>query len=72
MPNSLWARSDRRSDEELACHLHTGNVPIVVVTGTDKNLDGANVDHILRKPVPPEIITRAVNNALTERRLVSL
>jgi DNA-binding response OmpR family regulator len=50
--------------QEIAAHAHTRNIPIVIVTGSDMNLDGVDVPCILRKPVSPDRLIAAVRNCL--------
>src|SRR5688500_11771311 len=46
--------------QELRAHPETRNIPIIVVTGTDADLEPA-ISHILRKPVHPERLVAAVD-----------
>jgi CheY-like chemotaxis protein len=51
--------------EQIAAHAHTRDVPVVVVTGSDASLDGLDVRCVLRKPVSPPQLVRAVKACLT-------
>jgi CheY-like chemotaxis protein len=49
---------------ELAAHAQTRSIPVVVVTGTARNLDFPNVFCIMRKPVSPEEVVAAVRQCV--------
>lgn len=51
--------------QELAARAITRNIPIVIVTGSDLEVAGANVACILRKPVMPDRLVRTVKQCLT-------
>lgn len=51
--------------QELAAHAITRNIPIVIVTGSDLDVAGANVACVLRKPVMPDQLVRTVKHCLT-------
>ena len=51
--------------QEIAAHAHTANIPIVVVTGSTKDLKDLEVPCVLRKPVTPEELVRTVRSCLT-------
>jgi DNA-binding response OmpR family regulator len=50
--------------QEIAAHAHTANLPVVIVTGSDMNLDAVDVACILRKPVTPDQLVDAVRSCL--------
>jgi len=50
--------------EQIAVHAHTRHVPVVVVTGSDANLDALDVNCVLRKPVSPAQIVSTVKSCL--------
>jgi DNA-binding response OmpR family regulator len=50
--------------QELAARAITSNIPVVIVTGSDIAIDGANVACVLRKPVMPDKLIRTVNHCL--------
>jgi len=45
---------------------HQSRVPVVVVTGSDDELEGFDVECILRKPVAPEKLIAAVTRCLSK------
>ena len=51
--------------QELAAHAITRNIPVVIVTGSDLDVEGANVACLLRKPVTPDQLVRTVKQCLT-------
>jgi CheY-like chemotaxis protein len=56
----------RDVQRELASHQRTRDIPIVVVTGTDTgDLDPADFACILRKPVEPDRLVKAVDDCLS-------
>ena len=46
--------------QEIAAHVLTREIPIVVVTGSAMNIDHLDVECVLRKPIPPEALVAAV------------
>ena len=50
--------------QELAAGAITSNIPIVIVTGSNLDVDGANVACVLRKPVAPDKLVRTVKQCL--------
>ena len=53
---------------ELAAHADTRAIPIVVVTGSDNaEVDEADFSCVLRKPIDPEDLVRAVRRCLQSR-----
>ncbi len=50
--------------EQIAAHAHTRDVPVVVVTGSDANLDALDVNCVLRKPVSPAQLVSTVQSCL--------
>ncbi len=51
--------------QEIAAHVHTRDIPIVVVTGSAMNLDDLPVPCILRKPVSPDELVSTVQSCLS-------
>jgi DNA-binding response OmpR family regulator len=51
--------------QEIAAHAHTRNIPVVIVTGSLMNLDHLDVPCVLRKPVEPDELLRAVETCLS-------
>jgi CheY-like chemotaxis protein len=51
--------------QEIAAHARTRDIPIVVVTGSEMNLDDLAVPCILRKPVSPDQLLNTVENLIT-------
>jgi two-component system response regulator MprA len=52
--------------QELAARAITRNIPIVIVTGSDLDVAGANVACVLRKPVMPDVLIRTVKQCLAK------
>ena len=50
--------------QELAAHVFTSNIPVVMVTGSGRDLSQYNVACVLRKPVAPEDLVRTVDHCL--------
>jgi DNA-binding response OmpR family regulator len=50
--------------QEVAAHAHTRDIPIVVVTGSTRDLDAMNVPCVLRKPVSPDRLVTTVRQCL--------
>ncbi len=50
--------------EQIAVHAHTRHVPVVVVTGSDANLDALDVNCVLRKPASPAQLVSTVKSCL--------
>jgi DNA-binding response OmpR family regulator len=50
--------------EEIAAHAYTRHIPVLVVTGSDESFDGLDVESVLRKPVSPTELVRAVRKCL--------
>jgi putative two-component system response regulator len=50
--------------QELADSAHTRNIPIVVVTGSPDHFPTLNVECVLKKPVQPDELARAVQKCL--------
>jgi CheY-like chemotaxis protein len=46
--------------QEIAAHVLTREIPVVVVTGSAMNLDHLEVECVLRKPIAPEALVAAV------------
>jgi CheY-like chemotaxis protein len=46
--------------QEIAAHVLTREIPIVIVTGSAMNVDHLKVECVLRKPVAPEALVDAV------------
>ena len=53
---------------ELTANAGTQHIPIVVVTGEATELNAADFDCVLRKPVTPEQLIVAVQNCLRKRK----
>src|SRR5437867_9161711 len=51
--------------QELAAKVITRHIPIVIVTGTDIEIDGINVACVLHKPVMPDVLVATVQQCLT-------
>lgn len=49
---------------ELAAQAHTRHIPIIVITGATEDLTWLDVKCVLRKPVSPEQVVRAVATCL--------
>jgi diguanylate cyclase len=49
---------------EIAAHPHTRHIPIVVVTGSTIDVPGLVVECLLRKPVSPDQLIRAIRGCL--------
>jgi twitching motility two-component system response regulator PilH len=50
--------------EQIAAHSATRHMPVVVVTGSAENFDALNVPCIIRKPVSPTELVKAVRKCL--------
>jgi len=50
--------------QELAARALTRHIPVVIVTGSDATVNGANVACLLRKPVTPERLITVVRQCL--------
>jgi len=50
--------------QELAAQAHTRHIPVVIVTGSDMNLDHLDVPCVLRKPVDPDQLVKTVHSCL--------
>lgn len=46
--------------QEIAAHVLTRQIPVVIVTGSAMDVDHLDVECVLRKPVPPEQLVAAV------------
>ena len=53
---------------ELTANAATQHIPIVVVTGQSAELNEADFDCVLRKPVTPDQLIAAVHNCLRKRK----
>jgi len=51
---------------EVAAHVHTSHIPIVIVTGSTDNLESLKVNCLLRKPVSANAVVDAVAKCLLE------
>lgn len=51
--------------QEVAAHAHTRDIPIVIVTGSTRDLDAMNVPCVLRKPVSPDQLVATVRRCIT-------
>jgi DNA-binding response OmpR family regulator len=52
--------------QEAAAHAHTRDIPIVIVTGSARDLDALNVPCVLRKPVPPDELVSVVRRCMAD------
>lgn len=50
--------------QELATHVFTRSIPIVMVTGSARDLSSFDVACVLRKPVTPDALVNTVRNCL--------
>jgi CheY-like chemotaxis protein len=50
--------------EELASRATTSRIPIVIVTGSDREVEALNVASLLRKPVMPDQLIETVESCL--------
>jgi len=50
--------------QEIAAHARTRDIPVVVVTGSEMNLDDLPVPYVLRKPVSPDQLVNTVQSCL--------
>lgn len=50
--------------QELAARAITRDIPVVVVTGSDLHIAGANVSCVLRKPIMPDQLVETVRHCL--------
>ena len=51
--------------QEIASHVFTRDIPVVIITGSGKDLSDLQVACVLRKPVTPEELVRTVASCLT-------
>lgn len=52
--------------QEIATHVFTRNIPVVVITASARDLSDLNVKCVLRKPITPEELVRTVHNCLAD------
>jgi DNA-binding response OmpR family regulator len=50
--------------QEIASHVFTRNIPVVMITGSGKDLSDLKVACVLRKPITPEELVRTVRSCL--------
>ena len=50
--------------QEIAAHVFTRDIPVVMITGTAKDLSGLKVRCVLRKPITPDELVRTVESCL--------
>ena len=50
--------------QEIAAHAHTRNIQVIIVTGSNMNLDHVDVSCVLRKPISPDRLIDAVRSCL--------
>lgn len=50
--------------QEIASHVFTRNIPVVIITGSGKDLSDLKVACILRKPITPDELVRTVEKCL--------
>lgn len=53
---------------ELTANAGTHHIPIVVVTGESAEMNEADFDCVLRKPVTPDQLITAIHNCLRKRK----
>jgi CheY-like chemotaxis protein len=53
---------------EFRAHVETRSIPIVVVTGSDTDVDEREFSCVLRKPLTPQALVDAVVKSLHEQR----
>ena len=51
--------------QEIAAHAHTREIPVVVVTGSTRDLAALDVACVLRKPVTLDRLVQSVRSCLT-------
>lgn len=52
---------------EIAAHAHTRNIPLIVVTGSTQKVQGVSAAYVLRRPVFPDHLAKAVRACLASR-----
>jgi CheY-like chemotaxis protein len=52
--------------QDLAARALTRDIPVVVVTGSDRDIAGVNVACVLRKPVLPDQLVRTVKQCIVK------
>jgi CheY-like chemotaxis protein len=57
--------------DEIAAHPATSAIPIIIVTGSDEDIDEHRFARVLRKPVPPEELSVAVDHIVRPGRIGS-
>jgi CheY-like chemotaxis protein len=50
--------------QEIAAHMVTRDIPVVIITGSNIAIDAAGAACILRKPIAPEQLVTTVKNCL--------
>ena len=50
--------------QEIASHVFTRDIPVVIITGSAKDLSDLNVACVLRKPITPDELVRTVRSCL--------
>lgn len=50
--------------QELAGRAHTRHIPVVIVTGSEMDLENLHVSCVLRKPVDPDRLVSTVHSCL--------
>lgn len=50
--------------QEIASHVFTRNIPVVIITGSGKDLSDLKVACVLRKPITPDELVRTVRSCL--------
>jgi CheY-like chemotaxis protein len=53
---------------EIAANPLTRDMPVIIVTGSEKPLPGVSPKYVLRKPVTPERVVKTVAKSLRELR----
>ena len=52
--------------QEIASHVFTRNIPVVIVTGSARDLSDLQVRCVLRKPITPAELVRTVHSCLAD------
>ena len=52
--------------QEIATHVFTRNIPVVIITASARDLSDLHVKCVLRKPITPEELVRTVHSCLAD------
>jgi CheY-like chemotaxis protein len=52
--------------QEIATHVFTRNIPVVIITASAMDLSDLHVKCVLRKPITPEELVRTVHSCLAD------